>query len=123
MVVAALHCERHRGAGPGRGADLHDPRIRLAEGEVRDEEGCLSIPDVRGPVTRSQRVIVQAQNLRGEVFEEEAVDLKARAIQHELDHLDGILFISRLSAGDRLLVNKALKKLESERGERTVRVR
>jgi peptide deformylase len=100
-----------------------NPRISLAEGEVREEEGCLSIPEVRGKVTRSQRVIVHARNLRGEDFEEEALDLKARVIQHELDHLDGILFISRLSAGDRLLVNKALKKLESEYAERTVRAR
>jgi peptide deformylase len=100
-----------------------NPRILSAEGEIREEEGCLSIPDVRGPVTRSQRVQVRAQNLRGEVFEEDAVDLKSRVIQHELDHLDGILFISRLTSGDRLLVNKALKKLESERSEGTLRAR
>jgi len=89
-----------------------NPRILSAEGDLREEEGCLSIPEVRGPVTRSQRVLVKAQDLDGRFFEEEAVDLKARVIQHELDHLDGILFITRLSTGDRLLVKKTLKKLE-----------
>jgi peptide deformylase len=100
-----------------------NPKIILAEGEIRDEEGCLSFPDIRGAVTRSQRVIVRAQDLRGEFFEEDAVDLAARAIQHELDHLDGILFISRLSLADRLLVNKALKKLEKEFKAHTARAR
>jgi peptide deformylase len=89
-----------------------NPRILSAEGEIRDEEGCLSIPEVRGLVTRSQRVLVRAQDLEGRLFEEEAVDLKARVVQHELDHLDGILFLSRLSTADRLLVKKTLKKLE-----------
>ena len=98
-----------------------NPRIILREGEIREEEGCLSIPEIRGLVTRSRRVVIQAQDLSGRVFEEEGVDLRARAFQHELDHLDGILFITLLSPADRLLVNKALKKLESEYAERTVR--
>ena len=100
-----------------------NPRITAAEGEVREEEGCLSIPEVRGLVTRSRWVKVTAQDLSGKVFEEEASDLKARIVQHELDHLDGILFISRLSATDRLLINKALKKLEARHAERTARSR
>jgi len=100
-----------------------NPRILRVEEEIREEEGCLSIPGVRGLVTRSRVALISAQNLRGETFEEEAVDLKARVVQHEIDHLDGILFISRLTAGDRLLVNKALKKLEGEYSERTVRAR
>jgi len=95
-----------------------NPRITGADGEIREEEGCLSIPGVRGPVTRSRRVAVRAQGLLGEVFEEECAELKARVIQHELDHLDGILFISRLSASDRMLVAKALRKLETEHDER-----
>jgi len=100
-----------------------NPRILTREGEIREEEGCLSIPEIRGLVTRSQRVVLQAQDLKGQLFEEEAVDLRARAFQHELDHLDGILFITLLSSTDRLQVNKALKKLESEYTERTVRTR
>ncbi len=100
-----------------------NPRINAAEGEIREEEGCLSIPEVRGVVSRSRWVSVKAQGLDGSPFEEEAADLRSRVIQHELDHLDGILFISRLSSTDRLLVNKALKKLESEYAERTARAR
>ncbi len=100
-----------------------NPRLYAAEGEQREEEGCLSIPGIRGVVDRSRKVILRAQNLEGNFFEEEAIDLKARVIQHELDHLDGILFISRLGSTDRLLVNKALKKLEQEYAERAVRAR
>jgi peptide deformylase len=100
-----------------------NPRIISTDGEVREEEGCLSIPSIRGVVTRGRRAVVRAQNLQGEIFEEDADELRARVIQHEYDHLDGILFISRLSAADRFLVNRQLKKLEKERAERTVRVR
>jgi len=89
-----------------------NPRILAAEGEIREEEGCLSIPEVRGIVGRSRKVVVSAQDLGGVAFKEEAEDLKSRVIQHELDHLDGILFISRLSSLDRLRVNKELKQLE-----------
>jgi peptide deformylase len=91
-----------------------NPEIVLREGEVVDEEGCLSIPGVRGKVARSERVVVRALDLDGKPFEEDARDLEARAIQHELDHLDGILFITRLSAMERLQAGKALKKLEKE---------
>ncbi len=91
-----------------------NPRILAAEGELREEEGCLSIPEVRGIVGRSRKVLVSAQDLVGRGFEEEAVDLKSRVVQHELDHLDGILFISRLSSLDRLRVNKELKNLERQ---------
>jgi peptide deformylase len=100
-----------------------NPRILDAEGEVRAEEGCLSIPDIRGMVTRSRKVRLSAQDLQGKLFEEEAVDLGARAVQHELDHLDGILFISRLSATDRFLLGRSLKKLEKEYEGRVVRAR
>lgn len=100
-----------------------NPRILDADGEVRAEEGCLSIPDIRGVVSRSRKVRVRAQDLHGNFFEEDAVDLGARAIQHELDHLDGILFISRLSATDRFLISRSLKKLEKEYEGRVVRAR
>lgn len=78
------------------------------------EEGCLSIPGACGKVTRNERVAVRALDLNGNELEEHAEDLHARVIQHEFDHLDGILFISRLSVTDRLLVGKTLKKLEKE---------
>jgi peptide deformylase len=86
--------------------------------EVVDEEGCLSIPGVRGNVARHQRLRVRAMDLNGKVFEEDLVDLPARVFQHELDHLDGILFITRLSAAERMLAGKVLKKLEKEYKDR-----
>jgi peptide deformylase len=91
-----------------------NPEIRIAEGEVVAEEGCLSIPGVRGKVARSERVVVRALGLDGQVFEEDVHDLHARAIQHEIDHLDGILFITRLNATDRMAAGKALKELEKK---------
>ena len=100
-----------------------NPRISAAEGELREEEGCLSLPNIRGMVTRSDWVKISAQALDGEVFEEECSELKARVIQHEFDHLDGILFISRLSSADRLLVNRELKNLESRYADRTSKSR
>jgi peptide deformylase len=91
-----------------------NPEILRGDGEVLDEEGCLSLPEVRGKVLRKQRVLIRAQDLEGNSFEEELTDLEARVVQHELDHLDGILFISRLSASDRLRAGKQLKKLEKD---------
>ena len=93
-----------------------NPRITAQEGEVLEEEGCLSIPEVRGRVLRSNKVTVRAQDLDGKVFSEEAVELHARALQHELDHLDGILFIERLGAADQLTIKKALKNLKEKNG-------
>jgi peptide deformylase len=91
-----------------------NPEIVRADGEVTEEEGCLSIPGVRGKVARKERVLVRASDLEGAPFEEEAIDLHARVVQHELDHLDGILFVQRLGAAEKTLVRKALKKLEED---------
>jgi peptide deformylase len=91
-----------------------NPEIVLAEGETSDEEGCLSIPGVRGKVVRSERVVVRALDLEGRTFEEDVAGLHARAIQHELDHLDGILFITRLSSSDRMSAGKVLRQLEKD---------
>jgi peptide deformylase len=74
-----------------------DPRIVESEGRSTAEEGCLSIPDVYADVTRPDRVILEALDLEGNLYRKEASGLKARAIQHEIDHLDGILFLDHLS--------------------------
>jgi peptide deformylase len=76
---------------------LVNPRIVEAEGRTTAEEGCLSIPEIYGDVTRPERVIVEALDADGNPFRKEATGLKARAIQHEIDHLDGILFLDHLS--------------------------
>lgn len=74
-----------------------DPRIVEAEGRASAEEGCLSIPDIYGDVTRPEQVVVEALDSEGNPYRKEATGLKARAIQHEIDHLDGILFLDHLS--------------------------
>jgi peptide deformylase len=74
-----------------------DPTIIEAEGSSTAEEGCLSIPDIYGDVTRPERVVVEALDQDGTRYRKEATGLKARAIQHEIDHLDGILFLDHLS--------------------------
>ena len=74
-----------------------DPTIVETEGSSTAEEGCLSIPDIYGDVTRPERVVIEAFDQDGTRYRKEATGLKARAIQHEVDHLDGILFLDHLS--------------------------
>lgn len=79
--------------------------------EVR-EEGCLSIPEVYGPVERPARIVFRAATLDGEVLQFECGGLLARCLQHEIDHLDGILFTDRLRDEDRAAVADRLAALE-----------
>jgi peptide deformylase len=74
-----------------------NPRIIEAEGRIVAEEGCLSIPEIYGDVARAERVVVEAEDVNGGRYRKEATGLTARAIQHEIDHLDGILFLDHLS--------------------------
>jgi len=74
-----------------------NPRIVETEGRAGAEEGCLSIPEIYADVTRPDRVVVEALDADGHPYRKEATGLKARAIQHEIDHLDGILFLDHLS--------------------------
>ncbi|TPW09333.1 MAG: peptide deformylase [bacterium] len=93
---------------------LCNPRILAKQGEDVAEEGCLSIPDVRADVSRSDTLTVEAEGLDGKTIKFEAEGLLARAIQHEVDHLDGILFIDRLSASRRKLLEGRLKEIARE---------
>ena len=74
-----------------------NPRIVETEGRTAAEEGCLSIPEIFADVTRPERVVIEALDASGNHYRKEATGLKARAIQHEIDHLDGILFLDHLS--------------------------
>ena len=74
-----------------------DPVIVESEGRTAAEEGCLSIPEIYGDVSRPERVVIEATDRQGQRYRKEATGLKARAIQHEIDHLDGILFLDHLS--------------------------
>jgi peptide deformylase len=91
---------------------LVNPDIVFREGKQHEEEGCLSLPDIRDKVTRAARVKVQAQDLNGNPIELEGTELLARAFQHEIDHLDGILFPWRLSALKRDLILRRIRKLQ-----------
>ena len=91
---------------------LINPEILEHTGKQNEEEGCLSFPEIREKVTRSGWVKVRAQNVLGEFFEVEGEELLARAFQHEIDHLHGILFIDHVSRLKRELVVRRIKKLQ-----------
>jgi peptide deformylase len=91
---------------------LINPEIVLREGKQYEEEGCLSLPEIREKVSRAARVKVRAQDLDGNWFEMEGTELLARAFQHEIDHLDGILFFRRVSALKRDLILRRIRKMQ-----------
>jgi peptide deformylase len=88
-----------------------NPEIIHAEGEQREEEGCLSVPGFRGHVARPQYVTVRAQDAAGKEFEMRGEGLLARAFCHEIDHLNGILFITHLSLLKRDMIKRKIRKL------------
>jgi peptide deformylase len=81
-------------------------------GKEEAEEGCLSFPEIYAPVIRSSKVVISAYNLAGEEIHYELNGLFARAVQHEYDHLDGVLFIDRLTTTGLLSIKEALSDLE-----------
>ena len=91
---------------------LINPEIIEREGRQVEEEGCLSLPEIREKVVRAEWVKVRAQDVTGKHFEVEGTELLARALQHEIDHLDGVLFIDRISRLKRELVLRKIKKLQ-----------
>jgi peptide deformylase len=102
------------GKNPEAKIVLINPEIIHSEGEVREEEGCLSVPGFRGHVMRPQFVTVRAQNLKGESFEIRGENLLARAFCHEIDHLHGILFLQHLGMLKRDLIKRKIKKLKKQ---------
>jgi peptide deformylase len=102
------------GKNPEAKIVLVNPEIIAAEGEKREEEGCLSIPGFRGYVVRPQFVTIKAQDAKGEPFEIRGEDLLARAFCHEIDHLNGILFLQHLSMLKRDLIRRKIKKLKKQ---------
>ena len=84
-----------------------NPQITRKNGSETDEEGCLSLPDVFGPVTRATKIIVDAFDLNGQQFELTLEDLPARVVQHEYDHVEGIMFTDRVASA-------ALHKLQPQ---------
>ncbi|WP_332308214.1 peptide deformylase [Desulfogranum japonicum] len=95
---------------------LVNPVISNGEGSVIDEEGCLSVLEYQAKVKRFQKIHVTAQNIDGTPMEFDAEDRFARIIQHEVDHLDGALFIDHLSSLKRAMYKKKLKKILQREG-------
>ena len=101
-----------------------DPRVlinpviikRTGRKELADE-GCLSFPGLRSRVKRSPRVVCEAQNLDGEIVEYQGEGIVARAIQHELDHLDGLLFVDKVGPSDRMSIEDELAEMEESYAE------
>ena len=89
---------------------LANPEIVSKEGEDVCEEGCLSVPEIRENVARPYKVVVRGLDLEGREIEVVAEEMLSRALCHEIDHLDGILFVDRLSPLKRALIRKKLRK-------------
>lgn len=99
------------GEDPNARLVLINPEIIAKQGSQIGEEGCLSIPGFREDVKRFNKVTVRAQNVDGETFETDGEELLARAMQHEIDHLNGVLFLSHLSLLKRDLIRRKIRKL------------
>ena len=93
---------------------LINPEIELRGETELGVEGCLSFPEITGDIERAQSVLARAQTLEGELVQIEASGLLARAIQHEHDHLHGILFIDRMSSAAKAALSSRLKRLQKE---------
>jgi peptide deformylase len=91
-----------------------NPEILDSEGESIMEEGCLSIPDIREEVKRSEVITLRYQNLNGDTLEKKVDGLLARVLQHEIDHLHGVLFVDRISPLKKQLLKKELKAIAEE---------
>lgn len=112
LRVIVVDTREEEGAGA---LALINPRIADASAETdRAEEGCLSIPGIADIVERPVRVVVEALDPDGEPVRIEADGLSARALQHEVDHLDGVLFLDRLSALKRKMALQKWRKLQEE---------
>jgi peptide deformylase len=93
---------------------LLNPHIDLGGETDIGTEGCLSFPEITGEIERAKSITVRAQNVEGEQIEIETTGFLARAIQHEVDHLNGILFIDRMSSAAKTSLSSKLKRLQKE---------
>ena len=96
---------------------LINPQLKAGAGEIETLEGCLSVPGFYEPVTRNAEIQIEALNRAGETFTMEASDILAVCIQHEMDHLEGNLFVDYLSSAKRQLIRKKLLKLQKQQAQ------
>lgn len=99
------------GEDAGKRIILCNPEIISFEGEQKSDEGCLSIPDFTDTVTRPLKITVRGLDLHGEEFTIDAEGLLARCLSHEIDHMNGVLFIDHLSSLKRTLIRNKIKKM------------
>ena len=102
------------GKDPAQRLVLVNPEVTFREGKLYEEEGCLSFPEIREKVARAAKVRIRAQDEYGKWFEMDGEELLSRCMQHEIDHLDGVLFIFRMSALKRDLTLRKIRKLQRE---------
>jgi peptide deformylase len=88
-----------------------NPEIVSVEGEQKSEEGCLSIPEFTDTIVRPKKMVVRGRDIHGEEIQIEATDLLARCFSHEIDHLNGVLFIDHLSPLKKKLILNKIKKM------------
>ena len=93
---------------------LINPQVALGNETDMGTEGCLSFPEITGEISRATSIVVRAQDLEGNPVEIETTGFLARAIQHEVDHLNGILFIDRMSSVAKMSLSSKLKRLQKE---------
>ncbi|MDI6740661.1 MAG: peptide deformylase [Candidatus Edwardsbacteria bacterium] len=98
---------------------LINPEVRFRDGKVAQDEGCLSFPQVYAEVSRPRRIGITGLDRDGKEIEIEAAELMARVLMHEIDHLDGVLFIDHLSVIKRQLLKKQLKDITRRSREKT----
>lgn len=99
------------GTDPAQRLALINPVVLRVEGDQTGEEGCLSFPGIFFPVKRSLRAVVQAQDVEGNDFEIDGLELTARCMLHETDHCDGIVFLDHTTPLKREMVKRKIKKL------------
>ncbi len=100
------------GKDPAQRVALINPEVLRVEGNQNGEEGCLSFPGIYTPVERSLRAVVRAQDVKGNWFELDGMELTARCMLHETDHCDGIVFLDKMSPLKRELVKRKIRKLQ-----------
>lgn len=117
-----IDAEWHHGENDKKPIVFINPKFTYFEGEATNEEGCLSIPNIYEKVTRAEKVIIEAKNIEGKIFKIETEDLFAIAMQHEYDHLDGILFIDKVPKLKMMLHYKKIRELKNKTDENGVNV-
>src|SRR5882724_12365389 len=100
------------GKDPEQRIALINPEVLRVEGTQNGEEGCLSFPGIFTPVERNLRAVVRAQDVNGNEFEIDGMELTARCMLHETDHCDGIVFLDKMSSIKRELVKRKIRKLQ-----------